>query len=231
MPLDWTVRDEDGSLIVTVRGCLDLPGAPRLQTALLNCLAEQPDALLLDLSGMQLRDEAALSLFPAVARQNARWPGTPLLICGSPPAPLEHAGFGVYASLAEARLVVAEAVPAISDQILPVSGAARHARDLATEACAAWDLPDLVGPAALVVSELVSNAVEHAGTMITVRLTRRPGCLQIAVRDGSADEPVERPAAEAAERGRGLLLVRTAAAHWGWLPWQDGKVVWATLTA
>ncbi|MEU4236137.1 ATP-binding protein [Actinoplanes sp. NPDC026619] len=232
MPLSWTARDEGGLVVVAVRGCLDLPGAPRLQTALLECLAEQPAALLLELSGLELAEDAALALFAEVAEQSARWPGAPLLPCDPAPrvaALLERGGLTVYRSVAEARVVVDEAVPGIGDQILPIAGAARHARNLATEACAAWDLPHLVGPACLVVSELVSNAVEHAGTMITVRLTRRAGHLHIAVRDGSAGEPVERPVAAAAERGRGLMLVSTVATDWGWLPARDGKVVRATL--
>jgi len=117
----------------------------------------------------------------------------------------------------------------VSDQLLPVAGAVRHARDVATGACLSWDLPDLIGPVCLVVSELVSNAVEHAGTMMTLRVARGTRHVHIAVRDGSSAEPVLNAAPGVTERGRGLLLVDAVALHWGWLPADDGKVVWASL--
>ena len=43
-------------------------------------------------------------------------------------------------------------------------GAARQARELVTEACARWELTDLVGPACTIVTELVNNVVVHAQT-------------------------------------------------------------------
>ncbi|MFI5894970.1 ATP-binding protein [Actinoplanes sp. NPDC051513] len=121
--------------------------------------------------------------------------------------------------------------PSLTDQLLPASGAARHARDLVTEACAMWDLPDLVGPASLVADELVTNGVEHAGTLMTLRISHRAHQLHLAVGDGSPEPPRLRPPpAPTAPRGRGLMLVDAIASHWGWLPSIEGKVVWATLS-
>lgn len=242
-PLTWTVDESEGLAVVTVRGLLDPAGTSGLRTALFRCLAEQPDALLVDVAAMRLDDESSLLLFATVARQAARWPGTPLLLCGLSPLGDRRLGEGrlgegrpgavpMHATVAEARLAVAAGradVPSVSDQLLPVTGAVRHARNVVTEACLAWDLPQLVGPASLVVSELVANAIEHAGTMMTVQVTRRDRYVHIAVRDGSADEPVISPPAGLTDRGRGLMLVSTVAVRWGCLPLQDGKVVWATL--
>ncbi len=240
-PLGWTVSETNGLALVAVRGRLDLAGTPRLRTALLKCLAEQPDAVLVDLSSVDLGEDTALAVFTAVSRQAAMWPGTPVLLCAPPPAVaglLARGRYGslpVHPSLAAARSAVADGrvvAASLSDQLLPVSGAVRHARNMATEACARWDLPELVGPASLVVSELVSNAVEHAGTLMTVQLTRRARYMHIAVRDGLPDEPLmARPDPTSPNRGRGLMLVDAVTVHWGSLPSWDGKVVWATLTA
>jgi anti-sigma regulatory factor (Ser/Thr protein kinase) len=240
--LSCTTAERDGCLIVVVRGRLDLAGASRLWVTLQKSLAEQPVALLVDLSAMVVGDESSLSVFTAINRQAAVWPWTPVLLCAPAPdaaGPLSRGRFGALPVRADVDQAVREAtragvvVPVIRDQLLPVAGAARHARDLATEACVRWDLPDLIGPVGMVVTELVDNAVEHAGTMITVQLARRPRYLNVAVRDGSARPP------EAADpdnededsRGRGLMLVSSFADHWGWLPTSDGKVVWATLAA
>jgi anti-anti-sigma factor len=240
LPLSWTIDDTAGHIVVAIRGDLMLDSAARLRTALLKCLAEQPDALLLDLAGMDASEPTALAVFTAVTHQASRWPGTPVLLCATRPAirrQLERGRFGslqTYDTVDEALFAVTggHAVSmTISEQLLPVTGAVRHARNLATEACSGWDLPHLVGPASLVVSELVSNAIEHASTMITVQLARRNRYLHIAVRDGMPDEPVLRPPPpESTSRGHGLVLVDSVATHWGSLPTADGKVVWATLT-
>jgi anti-sigma regulatory factor (Ser/Thr protein kinase) len=89
----------------------------------------------------------------------------------------------------------------------------------------------------LVMSELVTNALEHAGTPIVVVVSLRGGSVHLTVSDGVAapprllelagprrDQPLD-------ERGHGMRLVRATAAAWGWLPTRTGKVVWATLTA
>jgi hypothetical protein len=139
----------------------------------------------------------------------------------------------VLSSVAAGRAEAGESrrsLPTVRDDLLPLAGAARHARNLATEACLRWDLPHLVGPASLVVSELVSNVVEHAHTMMSLRLTLWDRYLYIAVRDGSTIEP-GRPGQLSPEqlRGRGLHLVGSTAHSWGCLPTDGGKVVWASL--
>jgi anti-anti-sigma regulatory factor len=239
VPLSWAIDADDGRFVVRVRGTLDLTSASRLRVALLKCLAEQPEALLVDISAMRVAARTALSVFTAVVRQAAMWPGTPVVLCAPtaesallfsrgrygrlPVAPSVAAGEAV---LSDAR----RAIPSISDHLPPIPGASRHARGLVTEACARWELPHLVGPACVVISELVTNAVQHAGTTMTVRLALRGRHLHIAVRDGSVAQPMLlRPAVTDPTGGRGLQLVASTAAHWGVLPSDDGKVVWAAL--
>lgn len=237
-PISWTITSEDGHLAMVVHGGLDLPGSAELRTGILKCLADQPDAILIDLSDLVVVDKRTLSLFTAMVRQAAMWPGIPLLICAAPPTVSEALASGrfgrlpVHATVAEALAVVAAGQggpPAVVDQLLPIAGAPRHARTLVTEACTTWSLPDLIGPASLIVSELVTNAVEHAGTIMTLRISRRLRHLHLAVRDGSAAEPKPHRPGFTEAGGRGLLLVEKIATHWGSMPSRDGKVVWATL--
>jgi anti-sigma regulatory factor (Ser/Thr protein kinase) len=116
-------------------------------------------------------------------------------------------------------------------ELLPVSGAPRYARDVVTEACLRWDLPELVGSAALIISELVSNAVDHAHTTMTVEVSHRGSDLYLAVHDGSGAPPVPRASdgKDLASRGRGLMLVAATATAWGYRTEDGGKTVWATL--
>lgn len=112
---------------------------------------------------------------------------------------------------------------------LPASpDAPGRARSALRELCGA-DHPQLCDDAALLVTELVSNAVRHAGTPVTVRATLLGGLLRLEVEDGST-RPVRDKADDLmAENGRGLLLVDALADRWGVEAHPHGKQVWAEL--
>lgn len=225
-------------VLVRLTGQLSLPSSPHVRTTLLKCLAEQPDAIVVDIAGLTVREPTALSVFTAVARQAAVWPGTPVLLCAPTPLTARLMTSGAYGQLpvfATARQALANTdgrirFPTIRDDLLPVSGAARQARNLVTEACARWDLPHVVAPGCTVASELVSNVVNHAHTMMTLRLALRRSQLHISVQDGSAEVPELATASPLSPgTGRGLMIVDAMARRWGSMPCISGKVVWAVL--
>ncbi|MFI7098844.1 ATP-binding protein [Streptomyces sp. NPDC050161] len=102
--------------------------------------------------------------------------------------------------------------------------------------------------AALIVSELVSNALRYgirkavAGTGGTAQqgpvhpawlaLTRQHGGVLCAVSDGGAAAPVMGTPGLLAESGRGLQIVDQLSDAWGWTPPDhSGKTVWAALSS
>ncbi|RJQ81507.1 ATP-binding protein [Pseudonocardiaceae bacterium YIM PH 21723] len=109
-------------------------------------------------------------------------------------------------------------------------GASRLARDLTAQAAAQWSLSEeLSGDLALVVSELVNNAVEHARSASTLVLTRFDDHVLIEVTDNDGGDPITRHPAPANERGRGLLIVGKLSTGWGCDRSVNGKTVWARL--
>lgn len=105
-----------------------------------------------------------------------------------------------------------------------------QARRFVTGALAAWGCADQVCDAALIATELATNAVLHTRTDFTVVLSRRPrGQIRIAVRDTSSLRPRPRHAGPLDGSGRGLGLVEALAAGWGADLVPGGKVVWADL--
>jgi len=92
-----------------------------------------------------------------------------------------------------------------------------------------WGLEALVVDAELLTSELVTNAVIHARSDVTVSVAVSDGIAEIGVTDVSPEPPTPRWAASGAEGGRGLRLVDRLASDWGVAYLETGKQVWCRL--
>jgi anti-sigma regulatory factor (Ser/Thr protein kinase) len=99
-----------------------------------------------------------------------------------------------------------------------------------------WHLADLADTAELLVSELLTNAVQasrqRSGAVVHLSLASDGVRLLIMVRDFEEGAPSPRHAGVDDEDGRGLTLVDTLSSRYGWSPPADGttgKVVWAIL--
>jgi anti-sigma regulatory factor (Ser/Thr protein kinase) len=145
----------------------------------------------------------------------------------------------VFGTVRDARIAIDENLSRadrLQVRLVPQPASVRAARDLVTQACHAWRLPQLSPDSSLVVPELAANAVEHARTDFVVTVSRSDARLHGAVRDGTSYFPHRLEPAFAstqvplAERGLGLRLVHSVAAAWGAMPARAGKVVWATVT-
>ncbi|MXM65917.1 MEKHLA domain-containing protein [Streptomyces sp. HUCO-GS316] len=110
-----------------------------------------------------------------------------------------------------------------------VPGSVPEGRAFLTEALAAWSCADTADDALLLLSETLTNAVQHAEGPIAVHLSRTATDLTVEVSDRSPHLPQPRIATEVEESGRGLILVRALAESWGVRPTDEGKTTWFTL--
>lgn len=96
-------------------------------------------------------------------------------------------------------------------------------------ACCSWGLASICDDVALVVTELVANAVRHAGTDIEISVAHITDGVRLEVRDGSTRPLRPRAALSSDEGGRGLLLVDALSSRYGVLGDANGKSVWVEL--
>jgi anti-sigma regulatory factor (Ser/Thr protein kinase) len=123
--------------------------------------------------------------------------------------------------------VTGRTIRAVDEVELPPHPASvGRARRFVAEQLAAIGISDESGDAELVTSELVTNAVIHARTHITVRVVPDADGARVEVVDGSEQMPGPRLATVASRNGRGLTLVDHFAPSWGVERTTAGKVVW-----
>jgi hypothetical protein len=107
-----------------------------------------------------------------------------------------------------------------------------HARNVLAE----WGLTVFSESTGLLVSELVTNAIQisrlaEQDAPVRLWLVSDRTQVVIFVWDASPLPPLPGDVGEDAESGRGLLIVQAVSARWGWdfPPGMGGKVVWAVL--
>jgi anti-sigma regulatory factor (Ser/Thr protein kinase) len=122
----------------------------------------------------------------------------------------------------------------------PGLASARAARDFTRQTLEAWDLHVLSPDAAVIVSELGTNALLYgargcvngaAGGPIELILWQRADHLVCAITDPGSEPPVAAAPDPCAAGGRGLHVVQALATAWGWA-WLGAhrKAVWAALS-
>jgi anti-sigma regulatory factor (Ser/Thr protein kinase)/anti-anti-sigma regulatory factor len=224
-------------------GRLDLVTAPMMRAALLKCIAECPSAVVVDISDCAAYSATALAVFPAVGKAQTNQPAVPVLLAGVTERSLPTGGRVALSDVPTydtrmAALTAAETARSIQRRMrlhAPRSWKTPgRARLAVIEACDGWGLGHLRTPAALIISELVTNAIRHASTDVDIEAVLRGDFLHLRVRDGSPVPPtLGGDGPEPADHGNGLPIVAHYSTAWGFTvnSTGTGKVVWATLRA
>lgn len=119
--------------------------------------------------------------------------------------------------------------------LLPLAGSSSAVRHRMCDELADGAVPaEIVDDAALVMAELVSNALLHADPLpdghLQARWRQRPGQLELSVSDGGgSSRPTQQSAGLAAPGGRGLAIVDALTTEWGVQEDAGVVTVWAVL--
>jgi anti-sigma regulatory factor (Ser/Thr protein kinase) len=197
-----------------------------------------------DLTGMAVPPRDMDAVFAPVASYLVAWPGTLVVVCV--PNAAEHSR-AVPTAIADRLLVHRSVESGLSAArglirpmeqthtlLAPVPPVVSGARDFVRHTLEDWQLTDLAWPATLVVSELVTNAIRHSATVLSLTLSRVDSRFRIAVQDYGGGAPSIPEWADkgtaAQEDGRGLHLIDAETRAWGVFPARgSGKTVWALL--
>ena len=232
---------EDGVVVLSAAGRLNLDGASRLHAAISKAIVDLPRAILVRLDDVVVCEPVALSVFAAAAREADEWTARLAVVCSDQMILGRLRSLGLLGRIAfgatveEAAVNVPTGYPMLRRQLrLPAGNAApAESRAWLRATAGAWGLSATLAEDALVVlAELVTNAVVHVRTGdIVVHLCYRAGLLRVTVRDSGPATRLHAglPRADA-HRGRGLLVVNAMSRRWGVTPVVGGgKGVWAVL--
>jgi PAS domain S-box-containing protein len=128
-----------------------------------------------------------------------------------------------------ARVDDAAGTVVVRQRLDPHPSSVSSARRLVTAALSGLGRAELADDAALAVSELVTNALVHAGTPMEVVVSQRGAEVVVEVLDDNPRLPFRRHHAELAGTGRGLRLVEQLVDAWGARERPPGKAVWFLL--
>ncbi|MFE3659052.1 SpoIIE family protein phosphatase, partial [Streptomyces sp. NPDC059165] len=104
-----------------------------------------------------------------------------------------------------------------------------EARAFLAKALFSWGCYEVADEAQLLVSEVVTNAIQHGRGPVRLHMRRNSSELTVEVSDQGHHLPQPRMAADDEESGRGLILVDTLASSWGVRPSDEGKTTWFTM--
>jgi hypothetical protein len=226
----------DGVPVLCLSGRLYASGVGAVEALLTQELACDQGLVPCDLSGLDYLSAQAVRKLIEVAADRPRRPA-PVLLCaasGQPAQMLAAVDPGArlprYATVADA-VADAHGQPRWAQLSLTCDLASpRRARAFADRVCTEWRLDGLVDEVRLLASELVTNAVVHAGGAEQILLQRCGDQLTIAVCDGSDASSRVRSAHPWEESGRGLHLVQVlSCADGSYRRPSGGKVVWCSV--
>jgi DNA-binding NarL/FixJ family response regulator len=102
----------------------------------------------------------------------------------------------------------------------------RRARRFVAEALERWRCEDATAIIDLLVSEIVANAVIHAGTTAELSVQLLPERVRVSVTDHDPSHPKRRPSDPLTSTGRGIALIERLSLAWGIDRTPGGKRIW-----
>ncbi|MBV9319979.1 MAG: STAS domain-containing protein [Mycobacterium sp.] len=227
--------------LLTISGVLDSTTYLELRNSVIKAALDEPQAVLVDVSSLEVSASSAWSVFTSARWHVSTWPDVPIiLVCGHTQGRQAIARNGV-ARYVPVYPTVDIALRRAADHSrrgrrriraeLPASPKSlRRARDLVAEVLAEWSQAKLIPVATVIVNVFVENVLEHATSAPMLRLETDGTTVTVAVEDDSSMPAVRHENRfRGGERVSGLAIVVALCRAWGNTPTPSGKTVWAVI--
>jgi anti-anti-sigma factor len=225
-------------VVLTTSGVLDATTYLPLRDMIIKAALEEPQAVMVDIDGLDIGTDSALAVFTSAQWHVATWPGVPIaLVCRHEAVRTAITRNGVARYVAvfptmEEALAQSGHTPfrRRARARLPASMTSlRRGRDLVAEWLTAWSQTDLIPVAKIIVTAFIENVLQHTDSAPDMRLETNGATVTIAVEDASHAPPSVHESLNGVDPPCGLKVVAALCRAWGSSPTSSGKTVWATV--
>lgn len=228
--------------LLTVKGVLDSSTYRALRDTVIKAALDEPDAVLVDVDGLDVPASSAWSVFTSARWHVSTWPDVPIvLVCSHAGRRRTIARTGVTRYV-PVHATIGWALAAIEDGRrarwrarieLPASLASlRRAREFVAEWLGDWSHQELIPVATVVVNVFIENVLQHTGCGPVLILESDGDAVYVSVQD-KCSTPAARheDPYRGGERVSGLAIIASVCRAWGSTPTPSGKTVWAVIGA
>ena len=233
-------RTDESVVLLTAEGVLDAKNSAELRDGVTKATLDVPTAVIVDVSALQVPDEAMWStLLSARWHMDAR-PDVPIVLVSThrdareaitrsgaarfmPVYPTEKGALKALAKLGRRKRQHAQAkLPANLNSL-------RESRQLVREWLTTWSKPGLIPVALVVVNVLIENVLKHTGSEPVMRIEADGQTATIAVADSNTAPAVRLSSPPKGIDVSGLAIVDALSRAWSSTPTATGKTVWAII--
>jgi hypothetical protein len=238
-PLGLTGSSVHDICVLAVDGVLDDTTYIPLRDAIVEAALDEPRAVIIDVTGLVVRDDPAWAVFTAACWQVTEWPDTPIsLVCAHDQGQhaLRRNGITrcvpVYPTL---QLAVADLSATElrryrrrARALLPaMKTSTQRCRELTTQWLTAWSRTDFMHTVSIVATELVETALANTDSAFSLRLETNGSTVTVAVQYlGAAPPTGQNPTGGTV---CGLDLVAATSRVWGSYTAAAANTLWAAL--
>lgn len=238
-------RTEPHIVVLTTDGVLDARNAPELRDAVTKATNtkatdDAPTAVVVDVSALEVPDEANWSVFASVRWHLDTKPEVPIVLVSGDRAArdaIARSGVAAFMPVFPTEKGAVKAAEKLGRRKLQHSQhklaanltSLRESRQLAREWLTHWSKAGLIPVALVVVNVFIENVLEHTSSEPIIRIECEGQTATIAVSDDNAAPAVRLAAPPKGIDVSGLAIVDALSRAWGSTPTASGKTVWAVI--
>ena len=233
-------RMDQSVAVLKVEGVLDISSSAALRDIITKATLDQPSAVIVNVSQLQVPAESAWSTFIGVRWQVHTRPDIPIVLVCADRVAREAINRSEVARFMPVYATEMGAINALdrltrravrhADAELPANlTSLRESRRLVREWLTAWSQSALIPVALVVVNVFVENVLEHTGSVPLMRIETDGATATIAVSDDSTTPALRLPSPDKGIDVSGLAIVDALSRAWGSTPTSSGKTVWAVI--